>query len=127
MHDEGGISYSYHSLIDDPGKTQHLLALEGAEDRLKLFKANLLEQGSYDSAIEGCEGVSYTPSPFYHDVKDPEAELLDPAVKGTLNVLNSCTMSSSIRRVILTSSIAALTYNGKSTKLVLLILTTVGA
>ncbi|KAG8483636.1 hypothetical protein CXB51_022507 [Gossypium anomalum] len=59
---------------DDPRKTQHLLALEGAEDRLKLFKANLLEEGSYDSAVEGCEGVFHTASPFYHDVKDPESQ-----------------------------------------------------
>ncbi|XP_012485377.2 LOW QUALITY PROTEIN: phenylacetaldehyde reductase [Gossypium raimondii] len=99
---------------NDPRKTQHLLALEGAEDRLKLFKANLLEEGSYDSAVEGCEGVFHTASPFNHDVKDPEAELLDPAVKGTLNVLNSCANSSSIKRVVLTSIIAAVpTYNGK--------------
>ncbi|MBA0615509.1 hypothetical protein Godav_015635 [Gossypium davidsonii] len=41
------------------------------------------------------------------------AELLDPAVKGTLNVLNSCANSSSIKRVVLTSIIVAVTYNGK--------------
>ncbi|KAE8682505.1 Cinnamoyl-CoA reductase 1 [Hibiscus syriacus] len=97
----------------DPRKTQHLLALEGAEERLKLFKADLLEEGSYDYAVEGCEGVFHTASPFYHDVTDPQAELLDPAVKGTLNVLNSCANTSSVKRVILTSSIAAVTYTGK--------------
>ncbi|MBA0731451.1 hypothetical protein Golax_020556, partial [Gossypium laxum] len=41
------------------------------------------------------------------------AELLDPAVKGTLNVLNSCANTPSVKRVVLTSSIAAVTYNGK--------------
>lgn len=60
---------------DDPRKTEHLLALEGAEERLKLFKANLLEEGSFDSAIDGCEGVFHTASPFYHDVKDPQVSL----------------------------------------------------
>uniref|UniRef100_A0A2P2NFJ0 Cinnamoyl-CoA reductase 1-like n=1 Tax=Rhizophora mucronata TaxID=61149 RepID=A0A2P2NFJ0_RHIMU len=98
---------------NDPRKTEHLRALEGSEERLKLFKANLLEEGSFDSVVEGCEGVFHTASPFYHDVKDPQVELLDPAVKGTLNVLASCAKSTSIKRVVLTSSMAAVAYNGK--------------
>lgn len=98
---------------NDPRKTEHLRALDGSEERLKLFKANLLEEGSFDSVVEGCEGVFHTASPFYHDVKDPQVELLDPAVKGTLNVLASCAKSTSIKRVVLTSSMAAVAYNGK--------------
>lgn len=42
-----------------------------------------------------------------------QAELLDPAVKGTLNVLKSCAKSPSVKRVVLTSSMAAVSYNGK--------------
>ena len=34
-------------------------------------------------------------------------------MKGTLNVLNSCSKSPSVKRVVLTSSIAAVAYNGK--------------
>ncbi|CAJ2638411.1 phenylacetaldehyde reductase-like [Trifolium pratense] len=98
---------------NDPKKIDHLLKLDGAKDRLKLFKANLLEEGSFDSVVEGCQGVFHTASPFYHDVKDPQAELIDPALKGTLNVLNSCAKSTSLKRVVLTSSIAAVAYNGK--------------
>ncbi|KAJ4840307.1 hypothetical protein Tsubulata_022053 [Turnera subulata] len=98
---------------DDPKKTEHLRTLDGAQERLHLFKADLLEEGSFDSGVEGCECVFHTASPFYHDVKDPQAELLDPAVKGTLNVLNSCAKHPSIKRVVLTSSIAAVAYNGK--------------
>ena len=40
-------------------------------------------------------------------------ELLDPAVKGTLNVLNSCAKFPSIKRVVLTSSMAAVLNTGK--------------
>ncbi|KAK9221062.1 hypothetical protein WN944_009486 [Citrus x changshan-huyou] len=98
---------------NDPKKTGHLLALDGASERLQLFKANLLEEGSYDSVVDGCDGVFHTASPFYHDVKDPQVELLDPAVKGTVNVLNSCAKFPSIKRVVLTSSMAAVAYNGK--------------
>ena len=89
-----------------------MLALEGAKERLQLFKANLLEEGSFDSAIDGCQGVFHTASPFYHDVKDPQAELLDPAVKGTINVLSTCLKTPSVKRVVLTSSIAAVAFNG---------------
>ncbi|CAH9133320.1 unnamed protein product [Cuscuta epithymum] len=42
-----------------------------------------------------------------------KAELIDPAVNGTLNVLGSCAKTPSIQRVVLTSSIAAVSYNGK--------------
>lgn len=41
-----------------------------------------------------------------------QAELLDPAVKGTINVLSSCLKTSSVKRVVLTSSIAAVAFNG---------------
>ncbi|CAN1263926.1 Phenylacetaldehyde reductase [Linum perenne] len=89
---------------NDPKKTEHLRSLEGASDRLVLFKANLLEEGSFDSGVEGCVAVFHTASPL---------ELIDPAVKGTLNVLSSCAKTPSIKRVVLTSSIAAVAYNGK--------------
>ncbi|XP_054799922.1 cinnamoyl-CoA reductase CAD2 [Prosopis cineraria] len=98
---------------NDPKKVDHLLKLDGAKERLHLIKANLLDEGSFDPVIEGCEGVFHTASPFYLDVKDPQAELLDPAVKGTLNVLKSCAKFPSVKRVVLTSSIAAVAYNRK--------------
>ena len=37
--------------------------------------------------------------------------MLDPAVKGTLNVLQSCARVSSVKRVVVTSSIASVAYN----------------
>ncbi|XXG79452.1 hypothetical protein AAC387_Pa09g0512 [Persea americana] len=98
---------------NDPKKTEHLRALDGATERLHLFKANLLEEGSFDAAIDGCEGVFHTASPFYHAVTDPQAELIEPAVKGTLNVLGSCAKTSSVKRAVVTSSMAAVAYSGK--------------
>ncbi|XP_050872597.1 phenylacetaldehyde reductase isoform X11 [Lathyrus oleraceus] len=86
----------------NPKKVDHLFKLDGAKERLQLFKADLLEQGSFDTVVEGCDGVFHTASP---------AELIDPAVKGTLNVLRSCAKSPSVKRVVLTSSIAAVAYN----------------
>ncbi|ONK78386.1 uncharacterized protein A4U43_C02F18240 [Asparagus officinalis] len=96
----------------DPKKTEHLRALDGASERLHLVKANLLEEGSFDSVVDGCEGVFHTASPFFDAVADPEAELIEPAVKGTLNVLGSCIKTPSVKRVVVTSSVAAVLFNG---------------
>jgi len=37
--------------------------------------------------------------------------MIDPAVKGTLNVLKSCAKSSSVKRVVFTSSISAIAFD----------------
>eukprot|EP00250_Pteridium_aquilinum_P019005 c24250_g2_i1 orf=42-1013(+) len=102
--------YTVRASVRDPGnvvKTAHLKALPKANERLKLFKADLLEEGSFDSAIDGCEGVFHTASPFFIGTDDPQKDLIDPALKGTINVLNACAKAKSVRRVVLTSSIAA--------------------
>ncbi|KAI7750178.1 hypothetical protein M8C21_024575 [Ambrosia artemisiifolia] len=98
---------------NNPAKTEHLLKLDGAKERLHLFKADLLEDGSFDAAINGCDGVFHTASPFFSAISDPQTELIEPAVKGTLNVLGSCSKASSVKRVVVTSSLAAVAFNAR--------------
>ncbi|KAL0464459.1 UNVERIFIED_CONTAM: Cinnamoyl-CoA reductase 1 [Sesamum latifolium] len=97
--------------LSDPQKVAHLMALEGAGERLHLYEANLLEEGSFDSVVDGCEGVFHTASPVFLSVSDPQKELIDPAVKGTINVLESCKKVSSIKRIVVTSSMASVMFN----------------
>ncbi|KAK9079389.1 hypothetical protein SSX86_001060 [Deinandra increscens subsp. villosa] len=108
--------YSVKASVRSPHnatKMEHLLKLDGAKERLHLFKADLLEDGSFDAAINGCEGVFHTASPFLTATTDPQRELIEPALKGTLNVLGSCSKASSVKRVVVTSSIAAVAFNSK--------------
>ncbi|KMT14529.1 hypothetical protein BVRB_4g072990 [Beta vulgaris subsp. vulgaris] len=107
--------YTVNATVRDPydsRKTEHLLGLKGAKERLHLYKADLMDEGSFDAAVAGCEGVFHTASPVNFDAKDPQVDLLDPAVKGTLNVLVSCKKFPTIRRVILTSSTATSIFTG---------------
>ncbi|KAL5577952.1 hypothetical protein UlMin_019651, partial [Ulmus minor] len=97
----------------DENKTRHLLSLDGAKERLHLFKANLLEEGSFDSLVDGCDGVFHLASPITLSPADLQVELMEPAVKGTLNVLRSSARVPTIKRVIITSSTASILWTGK--------------
>ncbi|KAH8512782.1 hypothetical protein H0E87_006182 [Populus deltoides] len=85
----------------DP-KNSHLRELEGAEERLTLCKADLLDYESLKEAIQGCDGVFHTASPV---TDDPE-EMVEPAVNGTKNVIIAAA-EAKVRRVVFTSSIGA--------------------
>lgn len=106
--------HTVHAAVRDPKnkkKTQHLDAIaEKTKGSIKYFKSDLLEEGSYKEAMKGCEIVFHTASPFSTAVKDPLKDLIEPAEKGTANVLNSATETSSVKRVVVTSSCAAI-YN----------------
>lgn len=69
-----------------------------------------LVEGSYDEAVQGCEVCFHLASPFWMDgrITDPHSQLVAPAEQGTLNVLRACTRSRHMRRVIVTSSFAAM-------------------
>ncbi|KAK9928493.1 hypothetical protein M0R45_025626 [Rubus argutus] len=107
-------NYIVHGTIRQPGdsKYDHLNKLERASENLKLFKADLLDYESLCLAISGCSGVFHvaSPVPFPTAITDPEAQLLEPAVKGTLNVLKAC-LEAKVKRVVVVSSIAAVVMN----------------
>lgn len=44
-------------------KVGFLWELNGAKERLKIFKADLMVEGSFDKAIQGVDGVFHTASP----------------------------------------------------------------
>ncbi len=94
----------------DVAKYQHLLDIErDTTGKLLIYEADLLKDGSFDEAVNGADYVMHTASPFFLDDKgDTKKKLVDPAVKGTENLLNSVNKASSVKRVILTSSIAAI-------------------
>jgi len=83
--------------------------MPGATERLELFQADLLDEGSFDTAIAGCAYVLHVASPYVLDVADAQRDLVDPAVAGTHNVLGACVRASTVTRVVLTSSVAAVT------------------
>jgi len=101
-----------HSPVRDPENPEKLKYLnelaENTPGEIKYFKADLLDDGSYAEAMAGCQIVFHTASPFKVNVVDPQKELVDPAQLGTRNVLEEVNRTPSVKRVVLTSSCAAI-------------------
>ncbi|RZS04329.1 hypothetical protein BHM03_00034652, partial [Ensete ventricosum] len=126
---------------EDVAKVGYLWSMGGAKERLKLVKADLLVDGSFDLAVDGVDGVFHTASPVFvpqdqnvqvnaptlNSVVVPlllivicefdcwQQALIDPAIEGTKNVLKSCSKASSVRRVVLTSSCSSIRYRYDAT------------
>ncbi|EES01690.2 hypothetical protein BDA96_03G369400 [Sorghum bicolor] len=106
--------YTVHATVknlQDEGETKHLQALDGADTRLRLFQMDLLDPASsMRPAIEGARGVFHLASPLTLHTEDPEKELLEPALKGTLSVLRAA-KDCGVHRVVLMSSKSAMLPN----------------
>ncbi|XP_059652131.1 cinnamoyl-CoA reductase 2 [Cornus florida] len=100
-----------------PGSdASHFFALPGASAagvKLVVHEADILDAKAVARAVEDCAGggVFHVASPCtLEDPVDPQAELIAPAVQGTLNVL-AAAKTVGVRRVVVTSSISALVPN----------------
>ncbi|CAM0870155.1 unnamed protein product [Alopecurus aequalis] len=105
--------YAVHGTVRDPGdaKNAHLAALDGAAERLRLFKADLMDYGSMAAAVAGCDVVFHVACPVLtSSVANPEVDLLAPALTGTMNVLKACS-EAKVKRVVVVSSFAAVMVN----------------
>jgi dihydroflavonol-4-reductase len=82
-------------------------------DRLSVFAADLSADAGWQEATHGCDYVLHVASPFPPaQPKDPN-ELIIPARDGALRVLGAG-LESGVRRVVLTSSTAAVRNSGET-------------
>ncbi|MCX6267645.1 MAG: aldehyde reductase [Bacteroidetes bacterium] len=106
-----------HATVRNPENKESLKYLDAlavkAKGNIRYFKADLLTEGAFDEPAKGCELVFHTASPFTSKIKDPQKDLVDPALIGTKNVLGSVNRTSSVKRVVLTSSCAAIIGDAK--------------
>ncbi|XP_014507514.1 anthocyanidin reductase ((2S)-flavan-3-ol-forming) [Vigna radiata var. radiata] len=95
---------------DNTKKINHLLALQSLGE-LNIFGADLTSEKDFDAPIAGCELVFQLATPVNFASEDPENDMIKPAISGVLNVLKACARAEGVKRVILTSSTAAVTIN----------------
>jgi nucleoside-diphosphate-sugar epimerase len=107
--EQGHIVHATVRELNNQAKVGHLHDIaQGLPGQLRLFAASLMKPGSFDEAIQGVDVVIHMASPFFITSKDAENELVLPAKEGTRNVLQSVNACESVKRVVLTSSVAAI-------------------
>jgi dihydroflavonol-4-reductase len=92
----------------DEAKVRHLHAMPGAAERLTLVAADLMAPDPFSDHLD-VDAVIHMASPYVMNVKDPQRDLVDPAVKGTVSMLRAAAARPRVKRVVLTSSMAAIT------------------
>lgn len=105
--EHGHIVHTTVRSLKNQHKCKPLLDLQVAHPgKLRLFEADLLVQGSFKEAMHNCDTVYHIASPFIlpQQTKNGMKEIVEPALKGTQNVLDEVNETQSVRRVVLTSS-----------------------
>ncbi|KAL2263864.1 hypothetical protein VTK26DRAFT_4660 [Humicola hyalothermophila] len=79
---------------------------------------DIAQPDAFDEVVKvpGLEVVLHTASPFHFNFTDPQKALIDPALIGTTSILRAITRSApTVRRVVVTSSFAAIINEDKVT------------
>ncbi|KAI3603727.1 d-lactaldehyde dehydrogenase [Moniliophthora roreri] len=78
---------------------------------------DISKPGAFDEAVKGVDAVQHIASPFHLNADDPK-ELIEPAVNGTVGVLESVKKygGEQVKRVVVTSSCASIMHNSPEPK-----------
>ena len=76
---------------------------------LELFEADLLAEGSFDAAMDGCRVVFHVASPFLmpEKIKNGRRDVVEPALTGTRNVLAGIERTPGVEKLVFTSTVGA--------------------
>ena len=98
------------------GDVRAMLQTGGADpgEALSFAEADLMSDAGWQHAVAGCDFVLHVASPFPPGVPKDENELIVPAREGALRVLRAA-RDAGVKRVVLTSSFAAIGYGHKLT------------
>ena len=85
-------------------------ALDAFADKLEFVVVpDYTAANAFDDALEGTDYVIHVASPL----AKPNEDLLTPAVKGTISILESASKTPTIKKVVITASVASLIPLGK--------------
>ncbi|EPQ31488.1 uncharacterized protein PFL1_00823 [Pseudozyma flocculosa PF-1] len=104
-------NYRVRGTLRSLSKRDALLARLAPKDRDRIELVEVADTATSDllDAVRGVDYILHVASPYQLNVEDAERDLLIPAVEGTLNLLRFAKKQGGVKRVVVTSSFAAVT------------------
>ncbi|KAK6366217.1 hypothetical protein LTS17_010723 [Exophiala oligosperma] len=114
----GGTGHvGYSTLIEALSKGYNVRAAVRSEAKAAEIRAskstkpylvpNIEENGAFDEAVRGVDYIVHIASPLGKSGLDFDTGIVQPAIRGTLSILHSALQESSIKKVVITSSVVA--------------------
>jgi len=102
--------YSVVAQVRSESKGKYLLDyFKSYGDKLEIAVVpSITENGAFDEAVKGVNEIIHVASPVHTNVTDVYKDFIDPAMNGTLSILNSALKEKTIKRIVVTASIAAI-------------------
>ncbi|KAK0547603.1 hypothetical protein OC846_004797 [Tilletia horrida] len=105
--------YRVRGTLRSAAKKEQVLSILGDDaerERVEFVEVKDTASSDLTAALDGATYVLHTASPYQIEgITDPHAQLLSPAVHGTTNVLEYAAKVPTIKRLVITSSFAAVT------------------
>ncbi|KAK4695546.1 hypothetical protein P7C71_g2223, partial [Lecanoromycetidae sp. Uapishka_2] len=107
------LQYTVRAAVRSQAKADAILAAPSVKklapgSKLQfVFVTDILADGAYDEAVKDVRYIVHIASPLAKETEDYERDVIQPAVKGTTNILYSALKAPSVERIIITSSIIA--------------------
>ena len=95
--------------LQDDKKCQAIRELcPNAKHPVELVEADLLKAETWPTAVAGCTYIMHMASPYPDDKAKSDDDVIKPAVDGTLNIMRAIIGARCVKRIVMTSSIAAI-------------------
>lgn len=90
-----------------------LTDLPGAQHKLQIFTADFENPDSFEAAIKGCVGVFHVAHPIAFHGHQIVESITQKCIDATLRILRACLKSKTVKRVVYTSSLSAVSVKEK--------------
>lgn len=103
--------YQVRATVRSDGKAEEVKAAKSTQPYLSqltfITVPDIEKRGAFDEAVKGVNAIIHLASPLAKPTDDPEKTIIQPAINGTLSILYSALEEPSVKRVVITSSVAA--------------------